>query len=44
MDNKKNQNTNEPKNKSKKFWKNVGFIGIALVLAIITVFVLNLNM
>ena len=41
MNLKKNQNTTE--NKTKTFWKNVGFIGIALALAIITLFVLNLN-
>ena len=31
------------KNKAKVFWKNVGFVAVALVLAIVTVFVLNLN-
>ena len=35
--------TNENKSKAKIFWKHVGFIGIALLLAVITVFVLNLN-
>ena len=41
MDNKKVQNDN--KSKAKIFWKNVGFIGIAFALAVITLFVLNLN-
>lgn len=31
------------KNRAKNFWKNVGFIAIALVLATITVVVLNFN-
>ena len=31
------------KSRTKNFWKNVGFIAIALVLAIITVVVLNFN-
>lgn len=40
------QNTNENnevKGKSGGFWKCVGFATIAVVLAVITVFVLNLN-
>ncbi len=41
MNVKKNQNASE--SKAKSFWKNVGFIAIALVLAVVTVFVLNLN-
>ena len=36
-------NKNENKSTAKTFWKNVGFIGIALALAIVTVFVLNIN-
>ena len=36
-------NKTENKSKAKIFWKNVGFIGIAIALAIVTVFVLNLN-
>lgn len=35
--------TNETKNKTKVFWKNVGFVALALFVAVITVFVLNLN-
>ncbi len=35
--------TNEAKGKAKAFWKNVGFIVMALFVAVITVFVLNLN-
>ena len=34
---------NENKSRAKTFWKHVGFIGVALLLAIVTVFVLNLN-
>ena len=34
---------NETKSKSKAFWKNVGFVFMALFVAVITVFVLNLN-
>ena len=34
---------NDTKGKSKGFWKNVGFIALALLVAVITVFVLNLN-
>ena len=41
MNIKKNQNTSE--SKAKTFWKNMGFIGIALALAIVTVFMLNFN-
>ena len=33
----------ENKSKARSFWKNVGFIGIALALAVVTVFVLHLN-
>ena len=33
----------ENKSKARTFWKHVGFIGIGLALAIITVFVLHLN-
>ncbi len=36
-------NKNEVKSTAKTFWKNVGYIGLALALAIVTVFVLNLN-
>lgn len=45
MDNKFQNKTDavENKSKAKAFWKHVGFIGLALVLAIVTVFVLNLN-
>jgi hypothetical protein len=31
------------KNKAKIFWKHVGYIVLAIVLAALTVFVLNLN-
>ena len=34
---------NDTKGKSKGFWKNVGFIALALLVSIITVLVLNLN-
>lgn len=34
---------NEQKSKAKGLWKHVGFFAIALVIAIVTVFVLNLN-
>lgn len=34
--------TNDRKNKAKNFWKNVGLIGIALVLAVVTFFVISL--
>ena len=34
----------ETKSKATKFWMHVGFIAIALVLAVVTVFVLNLNL
>ena len=36
-------NNDGDKNKAKTFWKHVGFIAIALVLAVVTVIVLNLN-
>jgi hypothetical protein len=40
----KNQPNNDgDKNKVKSVWKNVGLIAIAIVLAVVTVFVLNLN-
>ena len=42
MNNKNVQNGNE-ENKVKSFWKHASFIGIALALAIVTVFVLHLN-
>ena len=35
--------TNETKGKAKAFWKNLGFVLMALFVAVITVFVLNLN-
>ena len=35
--------TNETKGKAKVFWKHVGFLALALFVAVITVFVLNLN-
>ena len=39
-----NQPNNESeKSKAKIFWKHVGIIAIALVLAVVTVLVLNLN-
>ena len=44
MDIKQNNNNNvENKNRAKDFWKNVGFVALALVVAVITVFVLNIN-
>lgn len=36
-------NNDAEKNKTKIFWKHVGIIALALVLAVVTVFVLNLN-
>ncbi len=33
----------EGKSKAKTFWKHVGFVAIALVLAVLTVLVINLN-
>ena len=33
----------ENKSKAKVFWKNVGYVALALGLAVLTVFVLNLN-
>lgn len=33
----------ESKSKAKVFWKNVGLIALALGLALLTVFVINLN-
>ncbi len=39
-----NQPNNEgEKNRAKIFWKHVGIIALALMLAVVTVFVLNLN-
>lgn len=39
-----NQPNNEgEKNKAKIFWKNVFYVAIALTLAVVTVFILNLN-
>lgn len=35
--------SNENKGGAKNFWKHVGFIVLALSLAVLTVFVLNLN-
>lgn len=46
MVNKNFQSTNgnnENKSKAGAFWKNVGLIALAIGLAVITVFVLNLN-
>ena len=43
MDNKQNRNEVAEKSKAKEFWKNVGFIALALVVAIVTVFVLNID-
>lgn len=46
MDDRNLQNPNdlqESKEKAKKIWKNVGLIGVALALAVVTVFVLSLN-
>ena len=37
------KNDNNEKSKAKIFWKNVGYVALALGLAIITIFVLNLN-
>lgn len=36
-------NNDGEKNKTKTFWKYVGIIALALTLAVVTVFVLNLN-
>lgn len=38
-----NRNDNNEKSKAGVFWKHVGIIAIALGLALLTVFVLNLN-
>ena len=44
MDIKQNRNDSvDNKNKAKSFWKNVGLIALALMVAIITVFVLNID-
>ncbi len=44
MDIKQNRNENvETKSGAKTFWKNVGFIALALLVAVITVFVLNID-
>ena len=44
MDNKQNRNESvENRSKAKAFWKNVGFIALALMVAVITVFVLNID-
>lgn len=43
MDNRNIQPNNEDKSRAKVFWKHVGLIGIALALAVMTVFVLYLN-
>ena len=43
MDIKQNNNNVENKSKAKAFWKNVGFVALALAVAIITVFVLNIK-
>ena len=45
MDNRvaRRNETNETKGKAKGFWKNIGFIFMALFIAVITVLVLNLN-
>lgn len=46
MDDRNFQNPNEvqeAKEKTKKIWKGIGLIGISLILAVITVFVLSLN-
>ena len=44
MDIKQNRNDNvDNKSKSKGFWKNLGFIALALAVAVITVFVLNID-
>ncbi len=41
---KNNQPNNDgEKNKTKTIWKHIGLIALALVLAVVTVFVLNLN-
>ncbi len=36
-------NNNEEKSKAKIFWKNVGLVTVAFVMAVVTVIVLNLN-
>ena len=38
-----NNENNEVKSKAKKFWAHVGLFFVALTLAVVTVFVLNLN-
>ena len=43
MENRNLQPNNDEKSKAKLFWKQVSFIGIALALAVVTVFVLYLN-
>lgn len=35
--------SNDGKSKARVFWKNVGYVAIALVLAAVTVFVLNIK-
>jgi hypothetical protein len=36
-------NNDNEKSKAKVFWKHFGFVALALLLAVVTVFVLNLN-
>ena len=44
MDIKQNRNDNiDNKSKANGFWKNLGFIALALAVAVITVFVLNID-
>ena len=43
MDDRNIQPNNEDRSKAKTFWKHVGIVGIALALAVVTVFVLYLN-
>ena len=38
-----NQPNDGENSKAKKFWRHVGIVALALVLAVVTVFVLNLN-
>ena len=43
FNNMQHQTEVDNKNKTKEFWTNVGIVAIAVVLAVLTVLVINLN-
>ena len=43
FNNMQNQHEVDNKSKTKEFWTNVGIVAIAVVLAVLTVLVINLN-